>query len=293
MKSIPKISIVVPSFNQGQFIGETLESLITQQYPNLELIIIDGGSTDNTVAVIEHYAPYITYWVSEKDNGQTHAINKGLAHVTGDIFNWLNSDDVLEPGSLHHLAQLYNQYPTKNLFIGKTRFFDLNGTMRNSTPIVYKSTATTLGYGQVNQPAMFYKTTALTKLLPLDDNLHMCMDLDLWTRYLLNFGQDAICQSECVLAGFRFHGDSKTMSAANPFRKERDVLYEKLMSKHHNNEVVQSAMPYYYLWYADELLGAKDFINSKKLLKKVNIFCLNSQGLRLYFGVYRRLVLHT
>ncbi len=289
MKSFPKISIVVPSFNQGQFIGETLESLISQQYPNLELMVIDGGSTDNTVAVIERYASHVKYWVSEKDNGQTHAINKGLAHVTGDIFNWLNSDDVLEPGSLHHLAELYNRNPHKNLFIGRTRFFDVNGTIRNSIPIVYKSVATTLGYGQVNQPAMFYKTNALTKLLPLDDNLRMCMDLDLWLRYLVEFGQNAICQSDYVLAGFRFHGDSKTMSAANPFRKERDVLYEKLMSKHHDNEVVQSAMPYYYLWYADELLGEGKTAAAKEMLDAVSFMKLNFEGKRRFVGIYRRL----
>ena len=95
MSAQPVISIVVPSFNQGRFIGETLSSLVNQNYTNLELIVIDGGSSDNSVDVIKSFAPYIKYWISEKDNGQTHAINKGIQHVSGDLFNWLNSDDIL------------------------------------------------------------------------------------------------------------------------------------------------------------------------------------------------------
>jgi glycosyltransferase involved in cell wall biosynthesis len=291
MKSYPKISIVVPSFNQGQFIGETLESLINQQYPNLEIIVIDGGSIDNSVAVIERYASHIKHWVSEKDNGQAHAINKGIAHATGDLFNWLNSDDVLEPGALYHLADLYNQNPAKNLFIGKTRFFDAKGTIRNSTPIIFKSITTTLGYGQVNQPGMFYSKNALAELLPLDETLRMCMDLDLWLRYLVKFGQDGICQSDYVLAGFRFHGDSKTMSAENPFREERNFLYEKLFSENRHNEIVQSAIPHYYLWYADELLGEEKISEAREKLKAVSFIKLNFEGKRRFVGIYRRVKL--
>ena len=89
----PKITIITPSYNQGQFIEETILSVINQGYPNLEYIIMDGGSTDNTVEVIKKYSDHINYWVSEKDKGQSNAINKGLHRATGDIINWLNSDD--------------------------------------------------------------------------------------------------------------------------------------------------------------------------------------------------------
>jgi len=106
-EQFPKISIVTASYNQGQFIEETILSVLNQNYPNLEYILIDGGSTDNSVEIIRKYQQHFTYWVSEKDKGQANAINKGLQLCTGDIFNWLNSDDYLEPGSLHKIAAAF------------------------------------------------------------------------------------------------------------------------------------------------------------------------------------------
>ncbi len=100
MKVYPKISIVTPSYNQGQYLEKTIESILSQNYPNLELIIIDGGSTDESINILRRYENRISFWVSEPDNGQADAINKGLKKTTGEIFNWLNSDDYLEPGAL-------------------------------------------------------------------------------------------------------------------------------------------------------------------------------------------------
>jgi glycosyltransferase involved in cell wall biosynthesis len=95
MTQLPKISILTPSYNQGQYIEQTIQSILSQNYPNLEYIVIDGGSTDNTVEILKKYDQHITYWVSEKDRGQSHAINKGIEKCTGVLFNWLNSDDYL------------------------------------------------------------------------------------------------------------------------------------------------------------------------------------------------------
>src|SRR5687767_12795196 len=99
-KDWPKISIVTPSYNQGIFLEETLRSILLQNYPNLELIVIDGGSNDNSVEIIKKYEPWITYWITEKDRGQSDAINKGIRRTTGEILTWINSDDLLTPGSL-------------------------------------------------------------------------------------------------------------------------------------------------------------------------------------------------
>lgn len=113
----PKISIVTPSYNQGHFIEETILSVIGQHYPNLEYIIIDGGSTDNTVEIIKKYEKLITYWISEKDNGQAEAINKGFSMAKGQIFGWLNSDDMYLPGTLKYISEKLN-IENKDLILG-------------------------------------------------------------------------------------------------------------------------------------------------------------------------------
>lgn len=291
MSKLPVISIVVPSFNQGKYIRETLTSLVNQDYPNLELIVIDGGSSDNSVDVIRSFEKHIKFWVSEKDNGQSHAINKGLHYVTGELFNWLNSDDVLEPGALHELARLSTTNPTKNLFIGSTRFFDESGTIRKSFSIIYNKPETTLGYGQVNQPAMYYRMSVLNKLQPLNESLHLCMDLDLWMRYLISNGHDNLLETDYCLAGFRFHGESKTMSGENPFRIERDKLYSNLYARADAEEIVRASEPYFHLWKADELMLEKKFTASAESLNKVSFMPLSFSGKRRYLGIKKKLTL--
>src|SRR5437660_7841664 len=108
---LPRVSIVTPSFNQGPFLEETIRSVLLQGYPDLEYIIIDGGSTDDSVEIIRKYEKWLAYWVSEKDSGQTHAINKGFARSTGEIYAYLNSDDVYLPDALHNIASFFDKQP--------------------------------------------------------------------------------------------------------------------------------------------------------------------------------------
>lgn len=296
-RPLPRISLVIPSYNQGAYIGETLESIAQQQYPELELFVFDGGSKDNTVDVIRQYEHLITYWESVPDRGQSHAINKGFERATGYLFNWLNSDDLLEAGALFHLAELVEKNPQASLFCGSTRIFNTQGTQRYSGPVVFTHAEITLGYGQVNQPSMYYRREVWEPDDFCNESLHMCMDLDLWMRYLIAHGQENIVQTDFHLTAFRLHELSKTLSQGEKgFRREIDALYTALYSSVKNytgiqRERIVKSENYYWLWRADELMLKRAWTEAKRSLKKANFFQLDATARRRYLGVYRRLML--
>lgn len=220
----PKISIVTPSYNQGKFIEQTILSVINQNYPNLEYIIIDGGSTDETVSIIKKYEQHITYWVSEKDNGQSHAINKGLQKCTGDIFNWLNSDDWYEPDALFKIAIEFMNDETLEFVSG----FE-NHIYENGDKVLYGGTflndtlEESIELCQVAQPSTFFKLNSIKKIGGVSNNLHYIMDGDMWLKLLLLYGQKRFKKIDDVLVNFRFHSNSKTVSnkIVNNFLYER------------------------------------------------------------------------
>ena len=123
IKFFPKISIVTPSFNQAEFIEETILSVLNQKYPNLEYIIIDGGSSDGTIDIIKKYEDKIAYWISEKDDGQSYAINKGLQRSTGEIISWLNSDDIFSNNALYTIASAFKKFQSP-LIVGGSLHWD-------------------------------------------------------------------------------------------------------------------------------------------------------------------------
>ena len=124
MSKLPRISVITPSFNQGNFLEWTIQSVINQGYPNLEYIIIDGGSNDNSINIIKQYESYLAYWISEPDNGQTEAINKGLRRATGDWVAWQNSDDIYYPGTFDELIKTATLHPEAGLIIGNIMMID-------------------------------------------------------------------------------------------------------------------------------------------------------------------------
>lgn len=134
---LPKISIVTPSYNQGEFIEETIRSVLLQGYPNLEYIIVDGGSTDNTVDIIKKYDDYISYWVSEPDNGQSHALNKGFSKATGDLIGWQNSDDYYSREAFKRVAEASKIYQDTDIFYGQVEILDLKKQVKSivGTPV--------------------------------------------------------------------------------------------------------------------------------------------------------------
>ncbi len=234
----PKISIVTPSFNQGQYIEQTILSIINQNYPNLEYIIIDGGSTDNTVDIIKKYADRITYWVSEPDKGQSHAINKGLEKCTGDIFNWINSDDYLEPGVLLKIGEAFKNTDA-DIVCGYTRIFQENSgsEILKYRTTLFSSIEASLVQQRINQPAMFYRLSVLNDLGGINTNLHYVMDLELWFRYLCNRGQDKMIFKDDLFAHFRIHGASKTGAYEERFRAEEKAIWYYMLSIFNANKL--------------------------------------------------------
>lgn len=218
-----RISIVTPSFNQGKFLEQTIDSVLSQDYPELEYIVVDGGSTDGSVEIIKKYEKHLAFWVSEPDRGQSHAINKGLAKATGEVFNWLNSDDYLEPGALQVIGDAFEN-PFTNVFIGKSNVMQNGIVERHSrgTDIYPGNLAKTIGYARIDQPEHWWRKSAIDVIGPLNENLHYIMDRDWWVKYLLRFGLKGIVKQEKVLANFRLHSGSKTMAATDEFGAERN-----------------------------------------------------------------------
>ena len=222
MKNLPKITIVTPSYNQGAYIEQTIQSVLSQNFPNLEYIIIDGGSTDNTVDIIKKYEQHITYWVSEKDAGQSDAINKGLAMATGEVFNWLNSDDYYMPNALLHVGQHFMRNPILNILCAKELQKSDDGyEYLTEGTIICQTVEETIAYGNNNQAPTFFKTDIVRALGGINPNLYFCMDGDLWIKYLLQYGLTGVQKTDFVINVFRLHEASKSISARDRYLKDR------------------------------------------------------------------------
>lgn len=225
-REYPRITIVTPNYNQGRFLEDCIKSVISQDYPNVELIITDGGSTDNSLEIIGRYADRLAWWVSEKDGGQADAINKGLARATGEIFNWLNADDRLAPGALLACAEAYQAQPNASGWVGGCVRTDEHGVIAD---IIYPNGVEREHIGenwngrQFYQPSCFLATERLKAIGGLNPDLYIALDLDLWLRLLAN-GPLAIGRGIWSIA--LNHDEAKTQRAVDRMLSETADLQD-------------------------------------------------------------------
>lgn len=204
----PKISIVTPSYNQGEFLEETILSVISQNYPNLEYIVIDGGSTDDSVEIIKKYEKYITYWVSEKDNGHAHALNKGFEKSTGEIMAWINSDDKYFEWTFKTISEIYSKFKEVEWTLGLYANFDRKGVLmsgENSVRAVYKNIFSYLFSDlHIQQESVFWRRSLWEKSGGyVSEEVKLMVDTELWCRFFLH---EKLYHIDQVIGGYRIYG---------------------------------------------------------------------------------------
>jgi glycosyltransferase involved in cell wall biosynthesis len=223
----PRITIVTPSFNQARYLEETICSVLEQGYPNLEYIVMDGGSTDGSVEIIEKYAEHIDYWVSEPDGGQAAALASGFARATGDVYGWLCSDDVYKPGALALAGAMFELVGDLTLVYGDTEYLYPDGT-RQWKPRISYHPPTMRYFNVVSQPSAFFSASAYRQCGGIDTSLGYAMDYDLFLR----IGTSARCVNvPVVMSTYRMHDVSKTISERERFIEENWAIREKVFGR--------------------------------------------------------------
>ena len=208
------------------------------QNVDVEHIIIDGGSTDGTVDLIRKHENKLAFWVSEKDRGQSHAINKGLQRASGNWFNWLNADDQLAENALQTVLETAGVH-TRAL-IGKCLHINTNSEIIDEgSARIWNSLEATLGNYCMGQPSVFYRTQTVEQLGGLNENLHLCLDMDLWFRFLLKHGQSQIQTTEKILSRFLIHETGKSTAKAHEMEAEKYGTYRALLRDLELPEILQ------------------------------------------------------
>ncbi|MEI7595850.1 MAG: glycosyltransferase [Bacteroidota bacterium] len=263
LKNSPKISLVLPCYNSEEFIEETLLSIKNQDYKNIELVIVDGGSTDNTCVIIEKYSDLYTRFISESDNGQTDAINKGINFCTGDIFYWINADDFIEKNVLLEVAEEFIKDPFDVLCVRNRNFENgTNRTLQYSKTTFYSTIEETIPYAAMSI-TVFYNLKKAKTLFPLSESLHYAMDFELYFGFLLKFDLTRARYSTIpIVTNFRVHPDSKTI------QQEQSVGYTDLNAIH-LSILKQLNAPIKLINYYEKL-GFNKFYNKKWDLSAIN-----------------------
>ena len=290
MIQLPKITVVTPSYNQGQFLEETIRSVLLQGYPNLEYIVIDGGSSDESPAIIQKYADSLTYWVSEPDAGQASAINKGLMRGTGAVMGWLNSDDILQPGALQMIGAAFAKNPRVKVVTSFRKLIDAESrTIVNWTrgiPSAYQLRHRNI----VAQETTYWRREVWEELGPLDESYRFALDYEYWQRMLAAGYTFKLLPG--FLGGFRHHEASKTATLRQTYSAELSRVYQQYNIAEDEDSALGKMGPFWALRYdlAKDLSHQPIFNNPRRALNILRLLHLPiiSWPILLAYWMYRQ-----
>ena len=235
MSDLPLVSIVTPSYNQGRFLEATLRSVLEQDYPNIEYLVVDGASTDNSVEIIRKYADRITWWVSEKDSGQSEAVNKGLRRARGEIVGWLNSDDLYQPGAVSAAVAAFRSHPEAGLFYADALAIDANGKPFNLMCARQYSLTDLMAFNIICQPAAFMRRSVLEQVEYLNPVYQLLMDNLLW---MCMARIAPIVYVPQTWAAARYHDQAKNRTRGAAYGQEAKLLIDDLKSRPEFAEII-------------------------------------------------------
>jgi len=219
------VSIITPSYNQAKYLEQTIQSVLNQDYPRIEYIVVDGASKDGSVDIIKKYANRLTYWESKKDKGQADAINKGFTHATGEIIAWLNSDDYYLPGAVRAAVKVFEENPDVVLVYGNMLAVDENSTTFNTLTYKQLTLEDLFCFQIIGQPAVFMRRSALQKTSGLDLTYHFLLDHLLWIKIAK---QGKIMHVNQTWAAARYHAEAKNVAKAAEFGLEAFRILETI-----------------------------------------------------------------
>lgn len=286
--SWPKISIITPSYNQAKYIEETIRSVILQDYPNIEYIIVDGGSTDGSLEIIKKYERWLTYWISEPDKGQAAAINKGFHVASGDIVAWINSDDTYNPNVLRKVALFFHSNADVDFVYGNVRIIDEDSHEQEVLTPNDINDISNAGFYVIHQPSCFWKRHTFQRAGYLNEEMHYIFDMEFWLR-LHEYYKFSMTHE--IYSNARFHSETKTANKQIEFALETLSVYERYFNSGKiliDPDRKKRALRIWNESIARRYLRINDYKNTRKFFRKaIGCDLVNISNIKIIFDIFK------